>query len=312
MDFVGKRNWFFGLSLAVIVPGILSMAVLGFNLGIDFTGGTLFTLKFNQPVRTTALQAEVNRLNLGGVVQAAGGRTFYIQAKPLQPIQESAAETALAQRFGGVDQKASSISVVGPTIASELIVGAGVAVAAAAVLITAYLALRFRRAPGGGLAFGAAAIAALLHDVFVITGIFSILGRVFNLEIAQINSLFVTAVLTVVGFSVHDTIVIFDRIRENLRTNPRLTFEQAVNLSIIQSAARSIITSFTVILVLLALFLFGGTTIKGFVLALLIGVFSGTYSSIFNASPLLVVWRRWSPALQSSAAKRPAARLARN
>jgi preprotein translocase subunit SecF len=136
---------------------------------------------------------------------------------------------------------------------------------------------------------------ALLHDVFLLTGIFSIMGKVFGLRIGEIDSLFLTAVLTVVGFSVHDTIVVFDRIRENLIVSSRLTFEQVVNLSIMQTAARSIITSFTVVLVLLSLLIFGGDTLKGFVLALLIGIVSGTYSSIFNASPLLVVWRRLQP-----------------
>ena len=121
------------------------------------------------------------------------------------------------------------------------------------------------------------------------------MGKVIGLRIGEIDSLFLTAVLTVVGFSVHDTIVVFDRIRENLIVSSRLTFDQVVNLSIMQTAARSIITSFTVVLVLLALLIFGGDTLKGFVLALLIGIVSGTYSSIFNASPLLVVWRRLQP-----------------
>jgi preprotein translocase subunit SecF len=128
--------------------------------------------------------------------------------------------------------------------------------------------------------------------VFLLTGVFSILGKVLGLRVGEIDSLFLTAVLTVVGFSVHDTIVVFDRIRENMIVSQRLSFEQIVNLSIMQTAARSIITSFTVVLVLGALFLFGGDTLKGFSLALLIGVISGTYSSIFNAAPLLVVWRR--------------------
>ena len=129
----------------------------------------------------------------------------------------------------------------------------------------------------------------------MLTGLFSIIGGWAGFRIGEIDSLFVTAVLTVVGFSVHDTIVVFDRIRENLRVSQRLSFEQVVNLSIMQTAARSIITSFTVVLVLLSLLLFGGDTLKGFALALLIGIISGTYSSIFNATPLLVVWRRLQP-----------------
>jgi len=152
--------------------------------------------------------------------------------------------------------------------------------------------------PGGwraGFQFGGSALLALLHDVFILTGIFSILGKVLDLRIGEIDAFFVTAVLTVVGFSVHDTIVVFDRIRENLRVSQRLSFEQVVNLSIMQTAARSVITSFTVVLVLAAIFISGGETLKGLSLALLIGIVSGTYSSIFNAAPLLVVWRRLQP-----------------
>jgi preprotein translocase subunit SecF len=198
----------------------------------------------------------------------------------------------------GVDPKKSGEDQVGAAIASETVTGAFAAIAAASALILGYLAFRFRKVQGGwrsGFQFGGSALLALLHDVFLLTGVFSILGQVLGLRIGQIDSLFLTAVLTVVGFSVHDTIVVFDRIRENMIVSGRLTFEQVVNLSILQTAARSIITSFTVVLVLLALLVFGGDTLKGFALALLIGIISGTYSSIFNAAPLLVVWRRLQP-----------------
>jgi preprotein translocase SecF subunit len=187
---------------------------------------------------------------------------------------------------------------VGATIAGETITLALLAVVIASAAILFLLAIRFRNVPGGwraGFQFGGSALAALLHDVFILTGIFSILGKVFGLHIGQIDSYFVTAVLTVVGFSVHDTIVVFDRIRENLRVSQRLSFDQVVNLSIMQTAARSIITSFTVVLVLAAILIAGGPTIAGLALALLIGIVSGTYSSIFNAAPLLVVWRKLQP-----------------
>jgi preprotein translocase subunit SecF len=314
MDIVGRRNWFFGLSLLIIIPGIVSMVVRGFSLGIDFSGGSETTLAFKHATTTNQVQTAAARIVPGAVVQAVQGQTntFIIRTAPLTPRQltdltggnyDAQGQPATASdagvlppQFGGLATKVDpqdpkkqdpirSVSTVGPTIAQEAITRAIVAVAAAALLIVAYLWFRF------GLAFGVAAIVALLHDVFVLTGVFSILGRVFNLPEAQIDTLFVTAALTVVGFSVHDTIVIFDRIRENLRTSSRLTFPQTVNLSIIQSMARSLNTSMTVLLVLLALFLFGGETIKGFALALLVGILSGTYSSIFNASPLLVVWR---------------------
>ncbi len=187
---------------------------------------------------------------------------------------------------------------MGGTIARETIEFALLALVLASAAILFLLAIRFRNVPGGwraGFQFGGSALAALLHDVFLLTGLFSIMGKVLGWRIGEIDSLFVTAVLTVVGFSVHDTIVVFDRIRENLRVSQRLSFEQVVNLSIMQTAARSIITSFTVVLVLTSILIAGGTTLKGFALALLIGIVSGTYSSIFNASPLLVVWRRVQP-----------------
>src|SRR5207245_245954 len=196
-------------------------------------------------------------------------------------------ESDLAAKFGAIDPSRSGTQLVGPTVARELVIGAGGLIASASLLIMIYLRVRF-----ASLRFAVCAILALLHDVFVLTGVYSILGRVFNLPIGEINTLFVTAALTVIGFSVHDTIVIFDRIRENLKVASRLNFEQTVNLSIIQSLARSLNTSMTVVFVLVALFLISPPNIKGFTLALLIGIVSGTYSSIFNASPLLVVWRR--------------------
>src|SRR6266550_1534236 len=239
MDIVGRRNWYFLLSLAIILPGIVSMAVFGFRLGIDFAGGDQYNLAFTRPVQATTVQKEMDTFNVEATVQQAGPN--------------------------------------------------GVLIAIASILIVIYLSIRFN------YKFAICAILALLHDVFVLTGIYSILGKVLNLPLGEINTLFVTAVLTVIGFSVHDTIVIFDRIRENLRQASRLTFEQNVNLSIIQSLARSVNTSMTVVFVLVALFLISPQNIKGFTLALLIGIVSGTYSSIFNASPLLVVWRRLDP-----------------
>ncbi|TMF69381.1 MAG: protein translocase subunit SecF, partial [Chloroflexi bacterium] len=221
----------------------------------------------------------------------------YILRYPVLNQNElSSVQSYLTSRLGpmNVQQQLS----VGGTIAGETIFYSLLAVVLASVAILLLLAIRFRNVPGGwraGFQFGGSALAALLHDVFILTGIFSILGKVFDLRIGEIDAFFVTAVLTVVGFSVHDTIVVFDRIRENLRVSQRLSFEQVVNLSIMQTAARSIITSFTVVLVLAAIFISGGETIKGLALALLIGIISGTYSSIFNAAPLLVVWRRVQP-----------------
>jgi len=289
MDIVGRRNWYFLASLLVILPGIFSMIFFGFRLGIYFAGGNQLNLVFNQPVQASAIQREMDTFNVEATVQQAGPNNVLITTKPLTNDQETNIRQDLNKKFGGINDQKSSTASVGPLIARELVLGAGGLIAIASLLIVAYLSFRFN------YKFAICAILALLHDVFVLTGVYSILGRVFNLPLGEINTLFVTAVLTVIGFSVHDTIVIFDRIRENLRQASRLTFEQNVNLSIIQSLARSVNTSMTVVFVLVALFLISPTNIKGFTLALLIGIVSGTYSSIFNASPLLVVWRRLDP-----------------
>jgi preprotein translocase subunit SecF len=288
MNIVGRRNWYFLLSLAIILPGIVSMAFLGFRLGIDFAGGDQYNLAFTQPVQATVVQKEMDTFNVEATVQQAGPNGVLITTKPLSSTQETTIRADLATKFP-LDPSRSSYAQVGPTIARELVVGAGGLIVIASILIVIYLSIRFN------YKFAIAAILALLHDVFVLAGIWSILGKVFNSPLGEINTLFVTAALTVIGFSVHDTIVIFDRIRENLRQASRLTFEQNVNLSIIQSLARSLNTSMTVVFVLVALFLISPQNIKGFTLALLIGIVSGTYSSIFNASPLLVVWRRLDP-----------------
>ena len=288
MNIVGRRNWYFLLSLAIILPGILSMLFLGFRLGIDFQGGDQYNLTFKQPVQASTVQKEMDKFNVEATTQQAGPTSVIVTTKPLGVKEETTVRADLFKVFP-VDGGKSSYAQVGPTIAKELVLGAGALILIASILIVAYLTIRFN------YKFAICAILALLHDVFVLTGVYSILGKIFNSPLGEINTLFVTAALTVIGFSVHDTIVIFDRIRENLRQASRLSFEQNVNLSIIQSLARSLNTSMTVVFVLIALFLISPQSIKGFTLALLIGIISGTYSSIFNASPLLVVWRRLDP-----------------
>ena len=299
LDFVSRRNWFFLISMLIIVPGIVSMARPhgGFLLGIDFAGGTEFSLTFTQKPTQAEVESAVAAENIHGTVIPAGNSGGYIiRAIPLSPAQQTTVEDHLQGKLGPL--VVQSVLEVGGTIAGETISRALLAVVAASAAILLLLAWRFHNVPGGwraGFQFGGAALAALLHDVFLLTGVFSILGKELDLRIGEIDALFVTAVLTVVGFSVHDTIVVFDRIRENLRVSQRLSFEQVVNLSIMQTAARSIITSFTVVLVLAAILISGGDSLKGFALALMIGIVSGTYSSIFNAAPLLVVWRKLQP-----------------
>jgi preprotein translocase subunit SecF len=302
LNIIGRRNLFFAISLIVIVPGIISMATQGFLLGIDFAGGTEFTVAFaSQPsvaqVEQAVASETVHGQNIDGSVIQTDRGVFIIRAKPMLPAEQKVVVDDLARKLGTtIDVR--QVLEVGPTIAGEAIQFALLAVVLASVAILFLLAIRFHNLPGGwraGFQFGGSALLALLHDVFLLTGIFSIMGKVLHWRIGEIDSFFVVAVLTVVGFSVHDTIVVFDRIRENLRVSQRLSFEQVVNLSIMQTAARSLITSFTVVLVLVAILVAGGSTQKGLALALLIGIVSGAYSSIFNAAPLLVVWRRFQP-----------------
>ena len=192
--------------------------------------------------------------------------------------------TALEAALGPIAEQAS-LTTIGPVVSADLINQALILILVGALGILLWITYRFR-----DVKFGATALVSLLHDVIVVVGTFAILGTFFHVEI---DALFVTAMLTVIGFSVHDTIVVFDRIRENRARHAGEPFDEIVNHSILQTFARSIMTSFTVVLTLLALLLFGGAAIHNFVLALLIGIISGTYSSIFNASPLLVVWNNW-------------------
>jgi len=296
LNIIGMRNLFFTISLIVIIPGILSMWHNHFLLGIDFAGGTEFTTTFTENPSLAKVESAVSAEGLNGSVIQTGGGGYILRYPPLSAAQQTSVQADLKNRLGPMNVQ--QILEVGGTIAGETIEFSIIAVIAASIAILVLLAVRFRNVPGGwgaGVQFGGSALAAMLHDVFVLTGLFSIFGTVLHWRVGEIDAFFVTAVLTVVGFSVHDTIVVFDRIRENLRVSQRLSFEQVVNLSIMQTAARSIITSFTVVLVLAAIFIAGGTTLQGLSLALLIGIISGTYSSIFNAAPLLVVWRRLQP-----------------
>jgi preprotein translocase subunit SecF len=296
LNIIGRRNLFFALSLLIIIPGILSMWRNGFLLGIDFAGGTEFTVSFANRPSVAQVESVVAAENINGSVIQTSSGGYIIRYPPLNAASQNNVQNDLQSKLGPMSVQ--QILEVGATIAGETIQLSLLAVVIASFAILFLLAIRFRNVPGGwraGFQFGGSALAALLHDVFILAGLFSIFGKVLHWRVGEIDAFFVTAVLTVVGFSVHDTIVVFDRIRENLRVSQRLSFEQVVNLSIMQTAARSIITSFTVVLVLAAIFISGGATLQGLSLALLIGIISGTYSSIFNAAPLLVVWRRVQP-----------------
>jgi preprotein translocase SecF subunit len=221
-----------------------------------------------------------------GTITATGTTTGTTGTTSATAVPTVAPQTETLSVWRIDDNAVVDYNTVGPTIGSELIGRAFIAIGLASVAILIYLTIVFRKVPNA-FRYGVCAIIALIHDVLVVMGVFAILGLTLGLEI---DSLFITAMLTVIGFSVHDTIVVFDRTRENLGKRRFERFDDTVNYSVVQTLARSINTSITVMLTLFALFLFGGDSIKTFVLALLIGIFSGTYSSIFNASMLLVIW----------------------
>ncbi len=292
LKIVEKRNWFFLISLLVILPGLISLFVWKLNLGVDFTGGSLLEFKFDRSIDKNQLIETGKSVNIGIVsVQTSGENTYLLRTHPLSDKDGKALLAALKKKYPTLVE--ISKETIGPTIGQELLQKALLALLVASVMIVFYIAWAFRSVPkpASSWRFGVCAIIALLHDVLVLVGVFSLLGHFFAVEI---DSLFVTAALTVIGFSVHDTIVVFDRIRENLNKGSYQTFEETVSNSIMQTLGRSLNTSLTVILVLLALLVFGGTSIRWFVVALLVGIFSGTYSSIFNAAPLLVVWQNLS------------------
>ncbi|HEY4694488.1 MAG TPA: protein translocase subunit SecF [Candidatus Nanoarchaeia archaeon] len=291
LKIVKKRNWFFAFSLFLIVPGLVSLFLWGLNLGIDFTGGTLLELQFKRTATQEEITQTGSRKNIEiSTIQTTGENTYLLRTKPLDEEETKGLIEEFNQSFPGA--KELRRETIGPTIGRELLIKSLTALVVASITIVLYIAWAFRSVPkpASSWRFGATAIITLLHDVLILVGAFSILGHFLAVEV---DSLFVTAALTVIGFSVHDTIVVFDRIRENLNRGQLKDFEETVEHSLMQTIGRSINTSLTVVLVLLSLLLFGGASIRWFVVALLIGIISGTYSSIFNAAPLLVVWQKF-------------------
>jgi len=289
MNIIKYKNWFFALSLVVIMPGIFALFVWGLKLGIDFAGGTLWEIEFSdKEISTQTLQTFLEEENVKVTqVTKTGQQTMLVKMFTTDDEEIVKIKQNVGKNVG--EYQDLRLETVGPTVSRELTQKAFAAVSLSILAILAYITWAFRKIPKptSSLSFGICTIIALVHDVIVVVGIFSILGHFLKIEI---DSLFITALLTVIGFSVHDTIVVFDRIRENLNKYSEAPFEQVVNHSLVQTLGRSLNTSLTAVFVLAALFLFGGHSIKNFVLALLVGIISGTYSSIFNAAPLLVVW----------------------
>lgn len=275
-NFIKYRKIWYIISILVILPGLVSLGLQGLNLGIDFTGGNLVEIRAKQDVDIQAVRGVVEGLGYGASrnVQKSGDSDYLIRTRELSEDESARLVSTLEEKLDGVTLLRNER--VGPVIGRELTIKALLALAVASVLMLIYITYRFE------FKQGVAAIIAILHDALVVLGIFSILQL-------EVDSAFVAAILTIIGYSINDTIIIFDRIRENLKTRRKgETLEDLVNTSLWQTLARSINTVLTVMFVLLALYFLGGTTIKNFVLAMLIGVVSGAYSSIFNASPVWV------------------------
>lgn len=274
--FVKLRKIWYVISLAVIVPGLISLMLQGLNLGIDFTGGSLVEVRFKEPATIEEVRGVVSGqgLEFAKGIQKSGKTDFLIRTRELTEEESAALISALEENVGELDLLRNDR--VGPTISRELVWDALWALLVAAGLILIYISIRFE------FKQGIAAIIAILHDVFVVLGVFSLLQM-------EVNSAFVAAMLTIIGYSINDTIIIFDRIRENLRTGKRGEgLEDLVNKSLWQTLTRSLNTVLTVVFVLVALLILGGSTIQNFVFAMLVGVISGAYSSIFTASPVWV------------------------
>lgn len=300
LDIIARKNLYFAISLIAIIPGLIALLLWGLRPSIDFVGGTRLEYSVSDiknKVSSDDLKKTVEGSKVEvGSVQQSGNSSFIVRTKQIDQKEHRQISVNLQTKYPGI--KEVSYETIGPTVSSEITFNAIKAVVFASLFIVLYIAWSFRKVPPPVTSwrFGICAIAALLHDVLFVVGVFAILGHFWHVEV---DSLFVTAILTVIGFSVHDTIVVFDRIRENLRRMQGMAFATVVNESILQTIGRSLNTSLTVLLVLFALLLFGGESTRWFIVALLIGITSGTYSSIFNAAPLLVLWEE----IQSKRAK---------
>lgn len=278
-DFIGRRKYWYILSLLVIIPGIISLFTQGLNLGIDFTGGNLMEFRFQKDVTVDQIRNVLRDFGLEkSPIQTSGERGAIIRTRVLSEEENGKVIAALREKLGGLEVLRNE--KVGPVIGKELTRNALLALGIASVLMLIYISVRFE------FKQGVAAVIALLHDALVTLGIFSL----FQVEV---DSSFVAAILTILGYSINDTIIIFDRIRENIRgPHKGEPLADVINASLIQTLARSINTVLAVLFILLALYFFGGATIKTLILALLVGITSGAYSSIFVASPLWFDFKR--------------------
>ena len=290
MDFVNKRIWFFLTSVLIITPGIIFLIIgQGLRPGIDFTGGSSMNIGFSQEVDPNEIRAKLSELGyVDAIVQKLGDDTFFLRTVQLDESDKNNLVQEMENSLSPEGLQLLSFDLVSPMVAKETLVAAFWAVIAAAVGIFFYLWWAFRSVPKP-FRYGAAAIIALIHDTVIVIGIFAILGVLFEIEV---NTMFLSALLTVIGYSVNDTIVIFDRLRENILLYPNRSLESIANLSISESLGRSLNTSLTILFTILALMLLGGPTIRVFLWVLLAGVVVGTYSSIGIATQTLIIWEK--------------------
>jgi preprotein translocase subunit SecF len=286
LNIIGRRYWWFLLSGIILIPGIISMAIHGFNLGIDFTGGTIVDLKFSREVTVAEIREslkdfhlENSTIQLAGTAKVDASQNVFLRTHFLTNEESKALFAGMTDKLGAFELQ--RVEKVGAVVGSELTRQALLNLAVACLLLCAYISYRFE------YKIAISAILAILHDVLVVLGVFSI----FHLEL---DSSFIAAILTVIGYSMNEAVVIFDRIRENLRNHRKSeSYEELVNRSIGQTITRSIYTLLTVLFATASLYFFGGETTKNFSLAMLIGFISGAYSSIFNASPIWVTWKEY-------------------
>lgn len=284
------KLWFV-ISGLILLFGVISLSLYGLKLGIDFKGGSMMELQFSGNYETAKIQDALVKQNIKDAqLQSAENNQVIIRTETLSQDQHDKILTEIKADAG--DFSETQYNTIGPVIGQELKKNAVYELVLVSLGIVFYIGYAFRKVakPVTSWRFGGSAVVALFHDLLFVLGVFSLLGHFKGVEV---DSLFVTAMLTVLGFSVHDTIVVFDRIRENLKVYAGESIDFVVNHSIAQTLVRSLNTSLTVLFVLLALLLFGGETIRWFVFALFIGILVGTYSSIFIASPVLVLWQRW-------------------
>ena len=295
IDFVGKRHWFFRISAVLIIFGIISLAVFGLKWGVDFSSGTAITLQFEEVVELAELRQQLADLGYDtATIQSAGEEQFFIRLREITSEEYVQLKEGLQAGLGS-NITDSSVFTVSPIIAAATVRNTGIAIVIASIGILLYVSWAFRKMPKP-FRWGICAILALFHDLVIVIAIFSILGWAAGMEI---DALFVTGILAVAGVSVNNIVVVFDRIRENLKRGVSGDFEVVANCGIMESVGRSMNTGLATLFVIVALYLLGGVTIQNLILALLVGITTGIYSSLCIAGQLLVVWEKgdWSALL---------------